>query len=546
MMRSAVAIPLLAALLACDASAQRQLDGTLVLVSGEYATLPIPTLMEGPASTTENAHVSDLLFLRLALERPGRSTADESSYLPQLARSWSRRDSLTLVFELDPRARWHDGSNVTAEDVVFTFERALDPAIAPSLAELLQGIASVRAEGQRRVVITFKRAYPEQFFDATHYVQPLPAHLLRGLDPDSIATSAFAREPVGNGAFRWTRAVPGQLIEFSANPDFFLGRPGIGRVVIRVATDASARLNLMLSGEADALRAPVPPLSNREQLEARGFRLATIPSNAVGYLLFNTRARGDSSRQHPILADARVRRALVLALDRNAMLRSMLGPYAKVPYGPIPTSLWLSEMAPAAGSRDSAEAARLLDAAGWRDSNADGIRDRNGMPLALTVEVPGTSMLRRRLTEIAMEQHHQLGIDLSMTVSDRGVWMERLNGGNFDVIFGSLSQEPTPSAFPQTWRCGGSANASGWCDPEVDSLMDAARHTRGDATQVWLAAMRELEESAPAAFLYAPYDVVALHRRFENVSLRPGSPWMMAWQWRVRDGGELARDRVRR
>jgi hypothetical protein len=80
----------------------------------------------------------------------------------------------------------------------------------------------------------------------------------------------------------------------------------------------------------------------------------------------------------------------------------------------------------------------------------------------------------------------------------------------------------------------------------VDSLMAAARLTRGDATPVWLAAVRELEESAPAAFLYAPYDVVALHRRFENVSLRPGSPWMMAWRWRVRRGAELPRDRVPR
>ncbi|HEX6122102.1 MAG TPA: hypothetical protein VFY89_03025, partial [Ktedonobacterales bacterium] len=158
----------------------------------------------------------------------------------------------------------------------------------------------------------------------------------------------------------------------------------------------------------------------------------------------------------------------------------------------------------------------------------------------------GTSMLRRRLTEIAMEQHRQLGIDLGMTVSDRGVWMGRLEGGNFDVIFGSLSQEPTPSAFPQAWGCDGSGNASGWCEPGVDSLMAVAREVRGDPTPVWLAAMRQLEESAPAAFLYAPYDVVALHRRFENVSLRPGSPWMMAWQWRVREGAELARDRARR
>jgi peptide/nickel transport system substrate-binding protein len=545
-MRSALALSLLFGLVACDASAQRQLPGTLVIVSGEYATLPVPTLMEGPASTTENTHVADLLFLRLAVEGPGRSTLDEAGYQPQLAHRWSRPDSLTLIFELDPRARWHDGRNVTAEDVVFAFGRAMNPAIAPSVAELLQGIDAVRAEGQRRVVISFKRAYPEQFFDATHYVQPLPAHLLRRLEPDSIATSDFARAPVGNGAFQWSRAVPGQLLEFTANPAFFLGRPGIGRIVIRVATDASARLNLLLSGEADALRAPVPPLSNREQLEARGFRLVTIPSSSVGYLLFNTHARGDSTRPHPILADVRVRRALILALDRDAMLRSMLGPYAKVPYGPIPTSLWLSELAPDAANRDSTQAARLLDAAGWRDSNGDGIRDRNGVPLALTVEVPGTSMLRRRMTEIAMAQHRELGIDLSMTVSDRGVWMDRLNGGTFDVIFGSLTQEPTPSAFPQTWSCDGSGNASGWCEPVVDSLMAAARLTRGDATPVWLAAIRELEESAPAAFLYAPYDVVALHRRFENVSLRPGSPWMMAWRWRVRRGAELPRDRVPR
>ena len=546
MMRTALAISLLAGLAACDASAQRQLPGTLVIVSGEYATLPVPTLMEGPASTTENTHVADLLFLRLAVEGPGRSTLDESGYQPQLARSWSRRDSLTLVFELDPRARWHDGRPVTAQDVIFTFHRALDPAIAPSIAELLEGIDTVHAEGQRRVVISFKRTYPEQFFDATHYVQPLPAHLLRGLDPDSIATADYARAPVGNGAYRWTRTVPGQLLEFTANPAFFLGRPGIGRIVIRVATDASARLNLLLSGEADALRAPVPPLSNREQLEARGFRLVTIPSNSVGYLLFNTRTRADSTRPHPILADVRVRRALVLALDRDAMLRSMLGPYAKVPYGPIPTSLWLSELAPEAADRDSTQAAQLLHAAGWRDSNGDGIRDRNGVPLALTVEVPGTSMFRRRLTEIAMAQHRELGIDLSMTVSDRGAWMDRLNSGNFDVIFGSLTQEPTPSAFPLTWSCDGSGNASGWCEPVVDSLMAAARQTRGDATPVWLAAMHELEKSAPAAFLYAPYEVVALHRRYEDVSLRPGSPWMMAWRWRIRDGAELARDRVRR
>src|SRR6185369_9220753 len=109
---------------------------------------------------------------------PGKSVADERGYEPQLARSWTRRDSLTLVFELDPRAKWHDGVPVTAKDVVFSFARMRDPAVDPDRALLLRHLASVTAENEHRVVLRFSLAYPEQFYDATYQVQPLPAHLV--------------------------------------------------------------------------------------------------------------------------------------------------------------------------------------------------------------------------------------------------------------------------------------------------------------------------------------------------------------------------------
>lgn len=536
-----------AALATAPAQAQGRLPGTLVIVTGEHATVPVPTLLEGPANTSGNQDVADLLFLRLALAGQGRSTADERGFVPQLARRWTRRDSLTIAFDLDPRARWHDGRPVTARDVTFAFERAMDPAIAPSLADQLTNVASVRADGATRVIVTFHRAYPEQLFDATRYVQPLPAHLLAGMPAGAVATSDFVRAPVGNGAYRWSRSVTGEFLELVAVPQFFLGRPGIGRIVFRTATDPAARLNLLLSGEGDALEHAIPPLSNRDRLLAQGdFRLVTTPSNSVGYVLFNQRAPGDSTRPHPILGDARVRRALVRALDRRTMLLSTMGPYAQIPFGPVSTALWISEMMPPAEGEDMAEARALLAQAGWRDSDGDGVLDRGGVPFRVGIDVPSTSGIRRRLAELAQERYRQLGVQLDVSVLERGVWMERYTGGRFDLSFGSAAQEPSPSALRQSWGCGGSSNVSGYCNPRLDSLMRAATLAPRPDPKLWRNALDVLEADAPAAFMYAPWDVVVLHARFDNVQLRSDSPWMTAWQWRVPSRAQLPRDRASR
>ena len=113
--------------------------------------------------------MADQLFLRLADVGPGMVTAGDQGFVPMLARSWTRRDSLTLVFDLDPRARWHDGAPVTSRDVLFTLRRARDSAIAPRLANVTRRIASVEAEGEHRVVFRFREVYAEQFYDATFH-----------------------------------------------------------------------------------------------------------------------------------------------------------------------------------------------------------------------------------------------------------------------------------------------------------------------------------------------------------------------------------------
>jgi peptide/nickel transport system substrate-binding protein len=481
-----------------------------------------------------NIELSDQLFLRLAGLGPSLITSGDRGFVPLLARSWTRRDSLTLVFDLDPRARWHDGTPVTARDVVFTFKRAQNPAIAPRLVDLLRRVASVTAEGNRRVVFRFTEPYAEQLYDATYHVAPLPAHLLDSLAPEAVARSSFVSQPVGSGAYRLVRTVAGQFLELAANERFFLGKPKLERVIIRAAADPEARLNLVLSGEADAIENVIPPLENIQRISTDStLRLITVPSPTVGFLLFNQRDPRDTARSHPVLADLRVRRAITLGLDRQLIGQAVFGPYSEIPYGPVSPILWIRHHAPRAARQNLAEAGRLLTAAGWRDTDEDGTLDRDGRPLALTLSLPNTSAIRRQVSLLVQEQLRQLGIKLELQQLDFPVYLERRNNGSFDIDFAGTSQDPSPSGLSQGWTCGGGTNVARYCNPRTDSLLEEATAGRGgkDPARAWVAVLRQIEADAPATFLYAPSFVYAVKRRFRNVAISPTSSWQLLRLW---------------
>jgi len=509
-------------------------ENSIVIVTGQQPTTPIPTLMEGAAASLGNMELADQLFLRLAGLGPTMLTAGDRGFVPLLARSWTRRDSVTLVFDLDPRARWQDGVPVTSRDVLFSFQRAQNPAVAPRLAALLQHITGVTAEGDRRVVFRFSHPYSEQLYDATFHVAPLPAHLLDTLPPDAVARSSFVTQPVGSGPYRLVRIVPGQFVELAANEKFFLGPPKITRVIIRFATDPDARLNLLLSGQADAMDNVIPPLDNVRRVSAdSSLRLIPVPSPALGFLLFNQRDPADTSRPHPILSDARVRRAITLALDRSSMVRVVFGNYGEVPYGPVSPVLWIRHGAPKPAQQNVAESRRLLAAAGWRDTDGDGTLDRGGQPLALRLSLPSTSAVRRQLALLVQEQLRQVGMRVELSQMEFPLWIERRTAGNFDIDFGSTSQDPSPSGLSQGWTCNGGTNVGHYCSPRVDSLMERAVLTRENPAEAWRQVLQQIEADAPATFLYAPTYVYAVKRRFRDVTISPTSSWQRLWEWSV-------------
>ncbi len=536
--------PLLAALLAGAAGLPAQappIRGTLVIAGASEATSPVPTLWRGEQA---NQEVSDLLFLHLANTDPSYRLTDEQGWEPSLARSWKRRDSLTLAFELDPRARWEDGVPVTARDVVFALDRARDPRHGGATAGLLRQVASVTAESERVVVFRFRRRYSEQFYDAVFHAPPLPAHLLAALPPDSLGTSAFVQRPVGNGPYRVGERVAGQQLTLVANPRFFLGRPGIGRLIFLVAPSPEARVNLLLSGEADAMD-NIYALPNPGRLEtAAGFQLYPLPGLSINFASLNLRDPADTSRPHPVLADVAVRRALVLAANRQSMSRTAYGPFTHAPSGPLSALVGRAVDAPPPPPFDTAAARRTLTAAGWRDHDGDGVLDRDGRALAFRVMVPSISASRIRMATEMQESWRRLGIRAEIEQVDRPVYGARFAAGAFDVAMHGVNQDPTPSGLSQSWSCTGTggSNVIHYCNPRVDSLLDRGQLSLRDAGRYYKEAIRLIVADQPAIFLAAPVAGIVVHRRFTQVRLRAESTWADAWRWRLRPELALERD----
>ena len=349
----------------------------------------------------------------------------------------------------------------------------------------------------------FDRVYAEQLYDATYHVPPLPSHLLKGISAADLPRSPFAANPVGDGPYRWVRRVAAQqLIELRADSAFFLGRPGIGRVIFQAVGDPQARLNLLLSGEADAID-NIYQFGAPDQILAQpAFTTYQLPSLNVGYFRFNSRDPADTSRPHPILSDPEVRRALALALDRTRLAHTGYGPTSVAPAGPVPQALWIYNPKAPKPPYDTTRARELFTLRGWSDDDGDGILAKRGRPLELTMIVPATSVPRGRMAQQAQEELRQVGVDLRVLVLDPSEVLARRRTRSFDIDFGYTTMDPSPSGLVQSWSCAGAlpggSNYTAYCDPSVDSLFEQAIATAGKPGPIWERAITRIEDDAPA------------------------------------------------
>lgn len=508
--------------------------GVLVIATPSDADVLFP-----PASSSlASRNVTDRLFPRLAELTLSLNTLDDSGFVPSLAARWEHRDSVTLVFELDPRARWQDGLPVTADDVLYTFGVYRDPGLAsPYRANLIE-IDSVTRVGSTGVAFHFRRRYPEQLYDATYHLRVLPRHLLDTIPPARLASSAFARAPVGIGPFRFVRWTAGTEIVLEADTASFLGRPHLDRIVWRVMPDVSSAVTALIAGEADAMEV-IPQKDEIERAEASpDLRLVPYPSPFLALVMFNLR--------RPPFQDRGVRRALAMAVDRATIVRAVFGPFAEVPIGATSRMQWIAGGAVRQMPFDTTAASRAFDSLGWRGRARDGTRLRGGRPLRFTLLVPTSSRVRQQAAVLLQAQLRTAGVDMQIQPLDFSVLEQRTARGDFDAVFLSRTLDASPSTLVADWSSQGlgGVNYGGYASPAFDALVRraVAAPGRDAALPLYHAALEQLNDDAAAIFVFSPRNNAAIHRRYEHVTIRPDSWLATVSAWSVPADRRLPRD----
>jgi peptide/nickel transport system substrate-binding protein len=496
--------------------------GTLVFAAPGKVDILLP-----PVSSQALARdVYEQVLLKLADLRPSMNTLGDRDFEPQLAQRWEWETPTTLVFHLDPRARWQDGPPVTAADVAFTFAAYTDTLVNAQSRPLLARIASVAARDSLTAVFTFRERYPEMFYDAVYHMYVLPRHALDSVPRAQWATAAYGRAPVGDGPYRFVSWTPGQSVELVADSTFFLGRPHIRRLLWQFAGDQPAAFAQLIAGQADALEFLGGPDNIRKAQQTP--QLATYPykSSVYVYMVFNL--------AHPVFGDRGVRRAVAMSLDRARLCQSVFADLAKVPPGPMPQiwSVWDSTIRQL--PYDTAQAARALA----------------GRHVAFQLLVPTTSAARRQYARLIQEQLRSVGVDVKIVEIEDNVMQERLQRGDFDAALVGFQTDPSPtSSVTQHWTAGASGNVGRYVNPAFQRALETAARGAGgadEAARAWRDAFGILNDDAPAVWLYSPNLVAGVQRRVADVSIRPDSWWALVRTWRVPGDRLIDRDRVER
>ena len=491
------------------------------------------------------------VFDRLAEIGPALGTIGDAGFAPRLAKSWAwAADSLSIAFSLDPRAHWHDGVPVKAEDVRYTFHVYTSDAVLSQYRSLLANIDSVSARDSLTAVVWFKRRTPQQFMDATYSMFILPSHLLASLPDSALVAAPFGRQPVGTGRFRFSRWDAGTRLEIITDTANARGRAKLDRVIWTFVSDQGAATVKLLAGEADFLE-KIRPENIPQVASTPTVRLEDNRPLSYSYLGFNLHAQRSSPDSnpmpHPVFGDVRVRRALAMALDRPRMVRAALDSLGLVAFAPAPRVLIPDTSALRQIPYNVVAAKALLDSAGWRDSNGDGMRERDGKPLAFELLVPSASTPRMRLSELIQSALKDVGANVTVQPLDGPTALgPRLDARNFDAWMGGWATNPGLQGMRQTWASRGASNSQSYESPAFDALLDSALTTFDAARSrgYWARAFQQTIDDVPSVWLFEERALVAVHTRIRLAPLRADAWYANLADWSVDPAHRIDRDKI--
>lgn len=472
---------------------------------------------------------------------------DQGNFVPELAAEVPTAenggvspDGLTITWKLKDCLFWSDGEPITSADVKFTWEAVMDAGNAPVSRTGYEKIASVETPDDLTVVIKFSELYPPW---QTLFTQGpnnlgaiLPKHILEG--QTALESNDFIHQPtVSSGPWVITEWVPGDFMTLLPNPNFHGGLPKLDRIQIRFVPDPATALAALQTGDVDWF----PNFSEAEISTIAALEpdvhLIVVPGADFEHYFFNLgtttgvdgRGAADVDGFCPF-KDVRVRKAITLGINRQAIVDTLLEGKTIVPASQWPNSSWTNtSLTPDAYDPDGAMA--LLDEAGYTDADGDGIREGecNGETVKLSFNFETTtSQIRIDIATIVQSDLAKIGVEFKPIHTPAGTFFgSYVDGGvmptgQYDMAGYTTGFYPDP--YTDNFKCESVPNAenpdgTNWylnCDPTLSDLIDSMNSSADPAVrkQIVDQVQEYIFEHYYVVMMYARANVYGLTDRF--------------------------------
>lgn len=460
--------------------------------------------------------------------------------IPSAENGGVSEDGRVITMKLRDGLKWSDGDPLDAEDFIFTWEMAVSPSNTVATVYPYDAIESVTAPDPQTVVITFTEPFAPWLANLWHGI--LPSHILRPIyDADgTIDNAEWLRNPtVGCGPFNFAEWESGSYARFVRNDNYWGTPAKLDEIFIRFVPDNASQVAALKAGDAD-LGTFLSPADTPE-LEAAGLTIAVEPNGYNEWMFFMV----NEEKGHPALLDVRVRKAIALAIDREAIVRDLLLGIPKVPASFWDALPYYNDPPLENYPYDPEQAKALLDAAGWVDANGDGVREKDGVNLEID-HATTIRELRQDAQAVMQQQLAEVGIKLNIfPVDDTLYFASYADGGPAARGEYDIQEWSDGPLFPDPdiyyWLCDEIPSddyptGENWfyiCDEELDSLIQL-QSTQVDAVerQKTISQINQLfYDKVYIIGLWQDPDIYALSPRLKNAKFSGVTMFFNIAEW---------------
>lgn len=438
-----------------------------------------------------------------------------------IADSWDvAPDGRTYTFHLNQNAKWHDGVDLTAEDVKFSFDALADPATGSTYTgSFNDSVESWRVVDDHTFEVVAKEPLYTFLYDLVAYI--VPKHIWESVPfadwkNDPGATGADPTRVIGSGPFKFQEWKQGDSVTLVRNDDYYGKVPIIDSYTLRIWPDQTGVVNALLNNEIDA--AGLEPADIAGVEGQPGIQVVHYPTRGFAYYEFNLNPDVTTKWQ-----DQRVRQAMLYALDRDSIVSDILLGYADVAQGtqPVVSYAYAPDQITTHYTFDVDKANSLLAEAGWADSDGDGVLDKDGESLSFELLYGGGSPLADQLVAYMQDAWKAVGIDATPRALEFPALIEATTTNlDWDVALYNFSWDAT---FIQDAMFGCNQYQVGfndmkYCNPDLDTIDDEAKRTFDEARRrdLLIQATNIVNEAQPATILYFPQGHAAFRDHLQN------------------------------